>query len=658
MSTLLVAARAIHFASVILVFGELVFVLFIAWPVWHDRNEAGEDQVIHRRLLDVVFWSAVLSIASGAAWLAAEAASMSGLPMEKAISPNTLGLVLGRTVFGRLWILRFVLVVALCLLLVATHRSIDGKRTLPLELSALALAAVYLASLAWAGHAAAGSERIVQICSDIVHLLAAGAWLGALPGLVFLLDRARPLSTAAHTTQRFSVVGMVCVAALISSGFINAWFLVGSVPALIGTTYGQLLLAKLGLVLLMVSLAAVNRLNLTPRLQNNDPEARRQLRRNAALETVVGIGVVAIVGALGVTVPGAHQPPLWPFDYTLSWEPAEDSAVVRWAFVAGIAMACLAVAYGLWGARTRRPRVSIAAIVGIVVAIAVTGGLLAVPAYPTTYLNSPVRYDSAAVATGAALYRDNCVSCHGPHGYGDGPAASALPVKPANLVEHASHHPAGDLFWWIGHGIEGTPMPAFAPRLTATAIWELIQYLRALSDAEDARSMIDRVEPWRPIVAPDFTFESQAHGQESLKQQRGNHFTLLVLYTLPESLARLEELSAKAQAFADAGVRVIAVPTSISAPIARQITNGDESMFPIASPEVATAYAMFAGRDPGLQDVSPTHVEFLIDRQGYMRARWTGTHAATIDRTAEILGEVEQLKREPPRPPAPEGHMH
>ena len=112
MNTLLVAARAVHFASVMLLFGELVFVLFVARPSWRADDLLGEDQGVHGRLSRVAFWSVVLSIASNAAWLTAEAVSMSGLPLQRAITFDTLGLVLGKTVFGRLWTLRFVLVIA------------------------------------------------------------------------------------------------------------------------------------------------------------------------------------------------------------------------------------------------------------------------------------------------------------------------------------------------------------------------------------------------------------------------------------------------------------------------------------------------------------------------------------------------------------------
>src|SRR5438045_2510915 len=82
---------------------------------------------------------------------------------------------------------------------------------------------------AWAGHAAAGegSDLVIQLVSDIVHLLAAGAWLGALPALVYFLRRAPSHAAAAHATRRFSILGVASVSALVVTGLANTWYLVG-----------------------------------------------------------------------------------------------------------------------------------------------------------------------------------------------------------------------------------------------------------------------------------------------------------------------------------------------------------------------------------------------------------------------------------------------
>src|SRR5438105_42795 len=81
--------------------------------------------------------------------------------------------------------------------------------------SALAIAGAYLALPALAGHAAGGqgAERYLRLGADMLHLLAAGAWVGALPALARLFVTARrsgqraSLELAAQATRRFSALG-------------------------------------------------------------------------------------------------------------------------------------------------------------------------------------------------------------------------------------------------------------------------------------------------------------------------------------------------------------------------------------------------------------------------------------------------------------------
>jgi putative copper resistance protein D len=498
-----------------------------------------------------------------------------------------------------------------------------------------------------------------------VHLLAAGAWLGALPGLVFLLGRAQWMSdvpsanTAADVTRRFSALGVVSVGALLLSGLANTWYLVGDVPALVGTDYGRLLLAKLALFATMLALALVNRLRLTPRLYTRDRAALHGLRRNALLEAATGLLVVTLVGVLGTTVPAAHQTPVWPFAHTLSLEPVYESVGISTALVFAASLALVAAGVALRGFRTRRPTLWIPGVAAICIAVSSSAWLLAVPAHPTSYLASPVRFTTTSIVNGAARYARDCSGCHGSQGRSDGPAAASLVFKPANLIEHASRHRAGDLFWVIAHGVPGTSMPAFAPQLTASETWELIQFLLAQAEAADARTLTQRVAPWRPIVAPDFTFEIDAQPQESLREQRGRFVTLLVFYTLPDSLPRLRALAAEKRSFAEAGVRVIAVPLPMSSSsAAAESVNDGKSIFAITRPDVATAYAMFARQSADTSDAGPAHVEFLIDRQGYLRARWIGMRDAADNRAAEMFAQIELLNREPPGASPAEVHGH
>jgi putative copper resistance protein D len=411
----------------------------------------------------------------------------------------------------------------------------------------------------------------------------------------------------------------------------------------------------------MVLLAAVNRLRLTPRIVARDFVALHTLLRTATLETVAGIAVVAIVAMLGVTVPAVHEPTLWPFAFTLRVESVDSAALISWFVAIVIAALCVAGALALARSRHRRLRlthVAIAAVALVVAAAATCPSLSVIQAYPTTYVVSPFRYTTSAIAQGATVYAENCAQCHGAHGRGDGALAASLSDKPSDIVLHSTHHSAGDMFWWIAHGIPRTAMPEFGGRLPDTAIWSVIEFIRAQGQANDARAMTTKVEPWRPLVAPDFTFEL-AGMQESLKDQREHNTVLFVLYTLPHSLVRLGALAAERPKLAQAGVRVIAVPFDAPSRPVDTTGAGTSSMFAVVGPDVAVTYAMFATSDESnARRAAPAHVEFLIDRQGYLRARWLSLPDDQAEQTREILAQAALLNEEPPRERAPEGHLH
>jgi len=176
-------------------------------------------------------------------------------------------------------------------------------------LVAMLLAAALIATLAWAGHGAAGSGTTgaVHLASDAMHLVAAAAWVGALVPLAILLGAAfrdhDSHSIGREAVLRFSTLGAVAVSTLLASGIINSWMLVGGLKALIQTNYGRLLSVKVFLFLIMVGIAGVNRIILTPRLllpgRDAGKAATRLVWRNAVLEAVTGMMILIIVSVLG-----------------------------------------------------------------------------------------------------------------------------------------------------------------------------------------------------------------------------------------------------------------------------------------------------------------------------------------------------------------------
>ena len=324
MNEFIVLTRAIHFGAVLWLFGEFVLFAVVVGPALRSVSEHAsiDSREPERRLFRVAGSCVAIGIASAIAWLLLEVANMSGTPLTEAINRHTLDAVLRETLFGRIWLVRLALALLLSAVLWLGWRQQTRPKGAMLKIGGTLLAGAYTATLAWTGHAVAdtGADRYLHLASDTVHLLAAGAWVGALPGLAALLKRAgdvaRPerFALAVSATQRFSTLGMVSVTALVMTGVINAWYLVGNVAALLGTEYGRLLLWKLLIFAVMVALAAINRLRLTPRLATATTivtpsrNALARLRRNSLLELAGGVAVVGIVAALGVATPAVHMP--------------------------------------------------------------------------------------------------------------------------------------------------------------------------------------------------------------------------------------------------------------------------------------------------------------------------------------------------------------
>jgi mono/diheme cytochrome c family protein len=96
-------------------------------------------------------------------------------------------------------------------------------------------------------------------------------------------------------------------------------------------------------------------------------------------------------------------------------------------------------------------------------------------------LRDPEPVTESSIASGRALYRENCVACHGERGRGNGPSAVGLDPPPADLVLHVPQHTEGELFYMISRGMPNSAMPAWRSALTDRERWEIVHYLRVLA---------------------------------------------------------------------------------------------------------------------------------------------------------------------------------
>ncbi|MGV9354914.1 copper resistance CopC/CopD family protein [Streptomyces misionensis] len=132
--------------------------------------------------------------------------------------------------------------------------------TFGLGIGGVVVAAGLATSWAVSEHASVGLQPGIAMPVDVVHLLAVAAWLGGLTALLVALYRApagAPVEAAA--VRRFSRLAFGSVLVLVVTGVYQSWRQLGSWSAFAGTRYGQLLLAKIALVALMVGVASASR---------------------------------------------------------------------------------------------------------------------------------------------------------------------------------------------------------------------------------------------------------------------------------------------------------------------------------------------------------------------------------------------------------------
>jgi putative copper resistance protein D len=305
----LVVARLLHYTAVTTLAGVAFFPLY--------AYAFGEPKELSRRRLAVLLAAAVGALLSGLLWFVCSVANMGGAWTDVA-DPEILWTVLNETTFGGVWMARMLLAVLIV--------GVTAVRPFWMGLAGrdrvtAFLAAGLLASLAGTGHAQIdeGWTNIVHIASDAAHLLAAGAWLGGLVPLGFILLNYSMRGSGAvvdvdRILLRFSSMGYVAVATLLVSGLVNSGFMVGSLSSLLTTLYGQILLCKLALFAAMLALAAANRFWLVPRIMSEsragagEPAVwQGRLRHHVLGEQFLGVAILLAVSILGAMRPAVGQ---------------------------------------------------------------------------------------------------------------------------------------------------------------------------------------------------------------------------------------------------------------------------------------------------------------------------------------------------------------
>ncbi len=358
------AAKATQYGSIAAAVGAVFFLLMIylralaaatgASGAWRDASEA-----FARRLRQLLLVVVAIGLVSGAAGIVLQGAKAAGVSFWSAADSQVVSDVLD-TRFGTVWGIRMLVWLGFGAILLgslsAARRPVlrpasvgatglAQPRLGPLWLALLALPLGFLViSPALAGHASLEKPTWALIPSDALHVLAMSIWAGGLATILFVLPAAtrcldRPDRTRllAATLSRFSPWAFACVLALLATGLLQSWFLIGFFDEpnrLLDTPFGRAALIKFLLLAgPLMALGAYNQRRLVPRLKElaatgqTPGGAGFALRRSLRAEIVLIVGALAATAALTTYAP-ADYAPVGPVSKTASLGPADIQLTV------------------------------------------------------------------------------------------------------------------------------------------------------------------------------------------------------------------------------------------------------------------------------------------------------------------------------------------
>ena len=278
LKTPLTIARFVAFFALVALVGALV----LAW---------GTPMLTSVRMRQI-FSISIIALAIGSVGiLLLQGAYATGRSWDAVFDADLLADVLS-TRIGVASLVRFAAIVAWGVLFLLLHRA----TTALWHNSAVIVAAVSVLTFSVSGHPSAGSLPIVFVLVDAVHFGAIAVWVGGLVAMFFL--RHEP----GVDVQRFSRLATRALPVVVLTGVAQAMHLMDGVGDLSSTTYGQLLVAKVVVIAIVVLSGAAAR----QRIADNSVTPIQSILKFDALLIVV---VLALTSVLVGTPPGSTDNP-------------------------------------------------------------------------------------------------------------------------------------------------------------------------------------------------------------------------------------------------------------------------------------------------------------------------------------------------------------
>jgi len=278
-----------------------------------------------RRRLALLLAGAAVSLAVVAlAGIVFQGAAAGGFGLGEALNWDVVSAVLD-TRFGEVWAAQAVLALIAAALLFA------GERLQRLSWLPLVPAGLLLLAPSASGHASVSGGLALMV--DVAHVVGAAVWVGGLAALFLALVWAgsRRWELATTAVPRFSLLAVGAVSVLLVSGTTSGYLEVRALRGLWETTYGQLLLVKIALVLPLLALGLYNNRRAVPRLRAGLASVAERTRflRTAGVELALMVAIVSVTAVLVSEPPArAEVAPRGPYATTAPLGELELNLVV------------------------------------------------------------------------------------------------------------------------------------------------------------------------------------------------------------------------------------------------------------------------------------------------------------------------------------------
>jgi len=177
----------------------------------------------------------------------------------------------------------------------------DSARIAPrLLVSWIAGVLLFSSSFAVLGHVV--NLTLLAQLAIVLHTLAISLWVGALYPLYVLCER-QPAETVLPVLHRFGAWGWGITGTLLVTGVYLLTQLVEAPAHMFTTPYGQLLTAKLVLVLALLGLGALNKFHLVPALKS---AGAGTLRKSIAAERALAVLILILTACMTTLTGPSH----------------------------------------------------------------------------------------------------------------------------------------------------------------------------------------------------------------------------------------------------------------------------------------------------------------------------------------------------------------